>query len=375
MLGWTKLAAVAAVLGTAGLLTQTSGQACDPEPAQSKDVDVVLCLDVSGSMQGLIESAKNKLWDIVNELAKVKPAPNLRVALYSYGHSSYDPKKGWVRKELDLSNDLDVLYKKLFDLTISGGDEYVTRVSRDAMVEQPWSVKKGSLKLIFVAGNEPANQDPLVSMKEAAEMAKAKDILINPIHCGGQDQTWVEYAKLTGGRLTNIDHNTQVVINTPMDKPLAELAEKLNATYVAYGKDRWKAMNQQEQTFNAAKQGGAVIAGRVAAQNSYFYKCADWDLVDRCKTDAKFDITKVPVDELSDELKKMTPEQRVKYVKDMTAKREGLQKEITELTTKRDGFIREEVKRNPNAAQRAFDTAIRETLRIQAGQRGIRIPE
>ena len=41
-------------------------------------------------MNGLIDSAKNKLWDIVNELAKAKPTPNLRVALYSYGHTTYD---------------------------------------------------------------------------------------------------------------------------------------------------------------------------------------------------------------------------------------------------------------------------------------------
>ena len=51
-------------------------------------------------MDGLIESAKNKLWDIVNELARIKPTPNLRVALYSYGHNTYDPKAGWVRKEV-----------------------------------------------------------------------------------------------------------------------------------------------------------------------------------------------------------------------------------------------------------------------------------
>ena len=32
---------------------------------------MVICLDVSGSMDGLIDSAKNKLWDIVNELARI----------------------------------------------------------------------------------------------------------------------------------------------------------------------------------------------------------------------------------------------------------------------------------------------------------------
>src|SRR5262245_61539243 len=116
-----------------------------PAPAaEGSPIDVALCLDVSGSMEGLIDSAKNKLWDIVNELAKAKPTPRLRVALYSYGHTTYDPAKGWVRKELDLTNDLDTLYQKLFALTINGGEEYVSRVCRDAVMEQKWAEDKNA---------------------------------------------------------------------------------------------------------------------------------------------------------------------------------------------------------------------------------------
>ena len=35
----------------------------------------------SGSMDGLIDSAKRKLWAFVNELARVEPTPTLRVGL------------------------------------------------------------------------------------------------------------------------------------------------------------------------------------------------------------------------------------------------------------------------------------------------------
>src|SRR5262245_35459911 len=105
-------------------------------------VDVVLCLDVSSSMNALIDSAKVKLWDIVNDLGTVKPTPRLRVSLYSYGHSTYDKSKGWVRKEVDLTDDLDTVYQKLNALHIHGGTEYVARVCRDAVVEQKWSEDK-----------------------------------------------------------------------------------------------------------------------------------------------------------------------------------------------------------------------------------------
>src|SRR5207344_889160 len=74
---------------------------------RASNVDVAICLDVSSSMDGLVASAKQKLWDVVNDLARAKPTPNLRVAVFSYGNNAYDPKTGWVRQELDLTSDLD----------------------------------------------------------------------------------------------------------------------------------------------------------------------------------------------------------------------------------------------------------------------------
>src|SRR6266550_3451359 len=77
----------------------------DAQAPRASSVDVAICLDVSSSMDGLVASAKQKLWDVVNDLARAKPAPNLRVALFSYGNNAYDPKTGWVRQELDLTSD------------------------------------------------------------------------------------------------------------------------------------------------------------------------------------------------------------------------------------------------------------------------------
>jgi len=233
-----------------------------PKPA-AKNIDLCICLDISGSMNGLVNSARAKLWDIVNELARIKPAPNLRVALYSYGgtaRNGYDAKLGWVRRDLDLTADLDALYQKLFSLKIGGGLEYVTRVCRDAVEQQPWSADKDALKIIFVCGNEPASQDKVVTLKEAADTAKAKGILINPIFCGNPQhrdaRDWLEFTQLTGGRFASIDQNRGAVaaVATPMDKQIVELGAKMNATYVTYGKlGGEKARNQLAQDVNARK--------------------------------------------------------------------------------------------------------------------------
>ena len=164
---------------------------CLPLPAaaaEGKAIDLVLCLDVSGSMNGLIESAKLRLWDIVNELARMKPTPNLRVALYSYGATSYPADKGWVRKELDLTEDLDDVYKMLTALHTGGGEEYVARVSKTALDEQKWSTDKDALRLIFVAGNEPVDQDKKVPLDDVAAQAKKAGVIVNTIYCGCRQQ-------------------------------------------------------------------------------------------------------------------------------------------------------------------------------------------
>src|SRR5438270_1531234 len=158
----------------------------DPAPAKTKPVDVVLCLDTSNSMDGLIDSAKRKLWAVVNDLAKMEPTPSLRVGLYSYGNNTYDARRGWVRLEVPLTTDLDEVYKRINALKCAapGSDEFVARVTRDALAELKWSDDTGALRLVFVCGNEPVDQDKQVSLESVAEAAKAKGVVINTIYCG-----------------------------------------------------------------------------------------------------------------------------------------------------------------------------------------------
>ena len=53
-------------------------------------IQAAILLDVSNSMDGLIEQAKSQLWKIVNELAGAKcddgSRPNIKIALYEYGN-------------------------------------------------------------------------------------------------------------------------------------------------------------------------------------------------------------------------------------------------------------------------------------------------
>jgi hypothetical protein len=352
-------------------------------PAMKKagQIELAICLDTSNSMDGLIGSAKQQLWDIVNELAKAEPAPILRVALYSYGNDDYSPKGGWVRKEMDFSTDLDGLSERLFGLKTRGGTEYVGRVSRDALADLRWTSGSDVLKIVFVCGNEGADQDPEVSLKKIAANAMRQDAIVNTIFCGNADDEdatgWRDLAALAGGRFSVIDQERgQISISTPYDKPLAELGQKLNDTFLFYGKESArKKENQAAQDANAAKLSPGAAAARAMSKAGAIYRSAQDDLVERSAKDSKFDVNSVPEAELPARLKALRPEAREAHVKELSARREKLQKQIGELGKKREAYLRAEARKRTSKGEKALNEAVGGMLREQAKTKGIKIPE
>jgi len=367
---------------SAALVFAASATVQAKPPVQPQHVEIVICLDVSGSMDGLVNQAKIKLWDVVNEFSKVKPTPELRVGLYSYGHTTYDPRAGWVRKEIDLSTDLDEVYKKLNGLTINGGEEYVARVCHDALTDQKWSEEKNALKLIFVCGNEPVDQDKQVHLNVVADLAKKKGVQINTIYCnwGHPEEIagWRDFAAAANGKFAQIEHNKSIVqIAAPQDKELLALNAKLNATYVAFHSRGAEAKkeNQLEQDKNAAGAGAPAAAGRVMTKGGAFYRNADWCIVCKAIEQKDFDITKVPEDQLPEELKKMKPEERVTWLKAKIAEREKVQKEIAEISAQRGRYIAEEMKKHTGAEEKALETALKAMIKDEAAAKGIKIQD
>ena len=382
--------AVALAIGVALPLRADEPKPAAAPPAEVKEVvgkpiDLVICLDVSGSMDGLIASAKIQLWNVVNELARIKPTPNLRVGVYAYGATRFDPKKGWVNKEVDLTEDLDEVYKVLNGLKTGGGEEYVARVTKTAIEEQKWSTDKDALKIIFVCGNEPVNQDKQVNLEDVASQAKKSGIVINTIYCKwGHDNeiaAWEQFAKDCGGRHVNIDQNKatqQVVVKTEFDDQIIKLSEELNKTYVAYGKDGTKkAENQAAQDKNAGAAtppgaGGAQTAAveRGVSKAGALYRNGTWDLVDKMK-EKDFDITKIKEEDLCDELKKIKPEERLAYLKKKAEERTEIQKKINDLAAKRQKKVDEErAKVTKTDAEKALDEAFKSVIRDQAKAKG-----
>ena len=346
--------------------------------AAARTIDLAICLDISGSMQGLIDAARQNLWAVVNDLATLQPTPQLRVALLTYGCSSHPAERGWVMVETDFTTDLDLVSQKLFALGTNGGEEYVARVVQTALAELTWTQAPGTLALLFVAGNEAATQDPAVDAAAQSRAAIARGIVVNAIYCGDPADAiapaWRDVAKLADGQFAAIQHEQAIVIATPFDEQLAALSTAINTTYVPYGAQRevW-AGNQAAQDGNAAGLNPAAAAQRCQTKASVLYTNEHWDLVDACDQPS-FALDKVKKEELPDALRGMSVAELRAHVAAKKRERGELRAKVAELGAQRDAFVLAEKRKLGEKAGTLFETAVLEAVRQQAAARGFQRP-
>lgn len=373
-----KLKIALTTLALAGL---SFSRAEDKPAPEQPVVQIAILLDNSGSMNGLISQAKTELWNIVNEFVSAKQggkAPRLQVALFEYGLNDQPAAEGHIRFLSPLTDDLDKLSEKLFAINTrsSGSNEYCGWVIKDAVDKLEWDKSAKTYKAIFIAGNEPFTQGS-VDYRAACKAAIEKGIIVNTIHCGPETEglagMWKDGSALADGRFLNINQNAVAVVpKAPQDKELAEWNVKLNGTYIAVGTEGAAGQARQiAQDANAENLPAAAAAtatrARFASKASANYFCA-WDLIDSSKQ-KDFDLTKIKNEDLPEEMRKMSLEEKKAHIAKKTAERADIQKRIGELSKERERFIAEETKKDAkdNTLSKAVATAVRE----QAEKKGV----
>jgi hypothetical protein len=338
----------------------------DPKP----QVEVVFCLDTTGSMSGLIEGAKQKIWSIVNQIASGRPIPEVKVGLVAYR----DRGDAYVTKVFDLTTDLDEVHKNLREFKADGGNdtpESVNQALNESVVKFKWSKEKDTLRIIFLVGDAPPHMDYKddVKYQETCKLATEQGIIINTVLCGNDAEAkkvWLEVSAKAGGSFAQIAQDGGVKqIDTPYDKELAEINSKLVKTNVCYGleKDRLEAEDKKKAA--EALPGAGGVAADSAGFRSKAGRIAANDLLDDIK-EGKIKLDDVKEDQLPEELKKMKPEERKAHVEKLQKERDELKKKALELDKKRLDFINKKLTEDKGKAKDGFDNQILETLRKQA---------
>ncbi len=314
---------------------------------KSSKIQVAILLDVSNSMDGLIEQAKAQLWNMVSVMGKATCngiTPEIEIALYEYGRTTNNVKEGYVKQISGFTSDLDQLSKKLFSLTTDGGDEFCGHVIYASLSKLNWDTESSNYKVIFIAGNEDFLQGDILYTKACAE-AKQKGVIVNTIYCGdrmqGIKEHWNLNAECGNGSYTNINQDATIEdIPTPYDSVMFSLNNKLNGTYISYGYNGAASSAAQESVDKMNYQmNKSVELKRVAVKGkAALYKNATWDAVDASIADSNF-YAKVDMKTLPDNLKNKSRKEVQKIVKEKTAERTLIQKQIEKVNTQRETYI------------------------------------
>ena len=137
-------------------------------------LELVICLDSTGSMGGVIEPAKRNLITLIERLRRL--APRLRVGLVTYDDEA--------RLRSSLTTDEKALERDFKKVFAAGGDDYEEGVDKAIAValrqdKVAWSSKAS--RVIVVVGDAPPHDDDVSPMLKAVGRSRADGAFECPV--------------------------------------------------------------------------------------------------------------------------------------------------------------------------------------------------
>ena len=347
-------------------------------------IQVAILLDTSGSMEGLVDQARIQIWNVVDQLSNASrkgQKSKLQISVFQYGSSAQPKSRGYTKRVLDFSDDLDEVSRALFSLRLKGGKEFCGEAIRQACDDLNWN-PTAAYRAIFIAGNEAFDQGETTFASVLPRLSQ-QNILVNTIYCKWkkakptEPAQWSYAANFAAGSYAMIDHNKSVrEPMTPFDDEFRKLNRRMNESFIWYGKDsKQHRSNQIAQDKNAQRMSNSTFAKRMSAKIGHLYKHVHSDLVDAIQH-GQIDLKKMPVKKMPESLQKMSAENREKFVKSKIAERELVRREMATLIGKRQAWLNKKMsesiratvgsngaKLNTDSWGDAFASAIAEQLR------------
>jgi uncharacterized protein YegL len=366
---------------TVATSTSSSAPKSGLVPTIKPKVEIVFVLDTTGSMGGLIDGAKRKIWSIANEVASANQHPDVRIGLVAYR----DRGDAYVTEVTPLTDNLDAVYEKLVALRADGGGDGPEDVNAgldDAVHKMQWSNGRDVLKMVFLVGDAPPHMDYAgqTQWPATARAALQKNIYINTVQCGVDGTTtavWREIAHSAEGRFAAIpqDGGVRVAVATPFDGDLARLAGELDATSFTYGRraEREEKAASRKKAAEYAAAAPAAAADRAVAKGRLSSGMKDSeDLVSLATASggASAALERVAADDLPDELRGKSKDEQEKIIAANQTKRAGIQQQIAALSKKRDAFLADEAKKAPTKAD-SFDAEVGQMIRAEGARTGL----
>ena len=339
-------------------------------------VEVAFVLDTTGSMGGLIEGAKRKIWSIATAIVDSNPDAEIRMGLVAYRDIGDD----YVTKTFDLSTDIQDLYANLLELKARGGGDWPESVNEalDVAVNRlRWTPTGDTRRIVFLVGDAPPHMDYAQDTKYPTTLAvaKQKDIIVNAVLAGSARDTervWRDVAQSGNGRFIPIpqDGGQVVIIETPYDDDIIILQREINGTVIPYG-PRALQKHTEDKT-RQLSQVAAAAPAQASEMASYLNKRAkvsseavtgEGDLVSDVAS-GRQKLGAVKDEELPEKLRALKPEQRMDELDKQMKQRKALNEKLAALVAKRDKYVAEQRDKAPPKSS-SFDRVVEDTLKAQ----------
>lgn len=260
------------------------------DEVESRDLDIVFCLDLSGSTNGLIDNVRENIWGIVNMTAQFQPSQKLRIGVVGYSRPSFGKINYYIKILSQLTGDFDQMQFELYKLRseIEKGDQFVSNALETALTQMRWSKSDGAVKIIFLIGNGSLSTGTTDYRSVAGEIVE-QGIHLIPVYCLRSKPTPDQDAWQQLGRISGFDCEKIVVVKRdpllkqlPDQEKITNLNKRLDQLMVPVSNDGLEIC-----TAIKSCDSRAMLYHPVSYENRLYYRISDallqqtlkWDLV------------------------------------------------------------------------------------------------
>ncbi|MBM3477445.1 MAG: VWA domain-containing protein [Armatimonadetes bacterium] len=215
------------------------------EGTDAPRLDVVFCVDTTGSMSDEIDVVKAKLRDMVAKVSAGEPTPDVRFGLVIYR----DRGDEYVTKRYALTRDIDQVVEWINGIRAdAGGDdpESVNEALHVAVHEMEWDTAPRAGRLIFLIGDAPPHMDYEgdYDYRKESQAAFEKGIVIDTIGCSGLSGdgqgVFEEVANQTLGTFEQLTYMREYVKADGKKEVVVSAGTELFALREAAKPDEWR---------------------------------------------------------------------------------------------------------------------------------------
>jgi D-ribose pyranose/furanose isomerase RbsD len=309
--------------------------------ADKPRLDIVFCLDLSGSTNGLIDNVRENIWSMANLAERFEPGQEFRIGVVGMSRPSFGKSNFYIKVLSELTGDLDRLQADLYKLKsqIEKGDQFISNALETVLFQMNWSKSDNAVKIIFLIGNGNVNTGSS-DYRTVVDDIRASGIHLVPVYCLRSRTTPDREGWDHIGRISGFDSESIMILKrdpfvkaiNARDK-LIYLNQQLNRLMIPYTKNGVKSASNIKLCDNKA-----ILCLPDVYENRLFYRVSrieldrmkEWDLVS-AELASPASLKDFDLSLLHDSLQIMSPEALFELVEKMKTESAAITQEIKKL--------------------------------------------